>query len=887
MVKLVAREAEVAAAVDALRFGRGVVVAGEAGVGKSAIASAVADATGVGAWVLATSAGRDVPFGALGPLLPGDVGTVHPALVPRAVGERLRASGGARVPVLVVDDAQWLDERSAAAVLSLVTGGHARVLLTVRTGTPVSDAVTALWKDGLVTRLDVRPLDLPGTHRLLFALLAGDVASATAAVLWSHSGGNPLCLTELVRFGLETGRLSVAAGLWWWHGGRAAPPRLRELLERRLDGVTDGARGALQVLALGDGLPYETLLAVADETSVLEAEERGLVVSDERDGVLRVRFAHPLLHSVAAGLLTPARRRVLAQRLREVPEDAVTHVGVVQRAAWEEAAGGAPDVDLLLAAADRTTVSDPDAATRLAERAVRHEPTVRAALVLSAAHSEAGRPEQARAAWQVARDRQLGDAERLAVGLEDLSLALWAERVPGRAEDVLRGLRADLGGRLADDVDSTEAVLAVFTARPSLALRLATEVLSRSPAPSPRVRALTALMAARTLVGPATGCAATAEALTHALAATPVAATRSGLAHAFMAAARLLHGEHGAVPSMGGASGRWPAAGQGEPPVCVPAGDEPDGSRPAWPLLAGVRHHLVGDRARALPALREAYLQQQRGEGLFRSEAAAELVVVLVEEGLVEEARDVLDRTPPDAVATVPGLLGWARAAVAAGEGRRADAGLLARLAARQALDEGALATAVRYLADAARLGTRADAVSAAALLPEGPLPAASQVRADGIRARASREARALVLAAEAHLAAGMLAEAGELAALATQTGDDARTARVARAVRVRLAPAGGRAGGASGLTPREEEVARLAVAGRTDREIAETLVLSVRTVETHLRSAYRKLDIDSRRALGPALHPAAPALPRAAPPDERRARTRTGDASLATAGRR
>jgi DNA-binding NarL/FixJ family response regulator len=61
------------------------------------------------------------------------------------------------------------------------------------------------------------------------------------------------------------------------------------------------------------------------------------------------------------------------------------------------------------------------------------------------------------------------------------------------------------------------------------------------------------------------------------------------------------------------------------------------------------------------------------------------------------------------------------------------------------------------------------------------------------------------------------------------------------------------RAGGRSGttpageLTPQEQAVAELARAGRTNREIAEQLFLSVNTVQTHLAHVYRKLGISRR----------------------------------------
>ena len=55
-------------------------------------------------------------------------------------------------------------------------------------------------------------------------------------------------------------------------------------------------------------------------------------------------------------------------------------------------------------------------------------------------------------------------------------------------------------------------------------------------------------------------------------------------------------------------------------------------------------------------------------------------------------------------------------------------------------------------------------------------------------------------------------------------------------------------------LTPSELRIARLAVEGMTNREIAQSLYLSPKTVEMHLGRAYRKLGIASRTELGNAL---------------------------------
>lgn len=81
------------------------------------------------------------------------------------------------------------------------------------------------------------------------------------------------------------------------------------------------------------------------------------------------------------------------------------------------------------------------------------------------------------------------------------------------------------------------------------------------------------------------------------------------------------------------------------------------------------------------------------------------------------------------------------------------------------------------------------------------------------------------------------------------------------------LARIGGRARGPSGLTPTEREVARLAADGRTNREIAAALFLSVNTVQTYLKHVFAELGVRSRtelarRSLDGASPPAPPNSP-------------------------
>ena len=69
---------------------------------------------------------------------------------------------------------------------------------------------------------------------------------------------------------------------------------------------------------------------------------------------------------------------------------------------------------------------------------------------------------------------------------------------------------------------------------------------------------------------------------------------------------------------------------------------------------------------------------------------------------------------------------------------------------------------------------------------------------------------------------------------------------------------------GVDALTPSELRVARLASEGLTNREIAQSLTVTAKTVETHLRHVYQKLDLSKRTELAVALDAGAASAPEA-----------------------
>jgi DNA-binding CsgD family transcriptional regulator len=203
-----------------------------------------------------------------------------------------------------------------------------------------------------------------------------------------------------------------------------------------------------------------------------------------------------------------------------------------------------------------------------------------------------------------------------------------------------------------------------------------------------------------------------------------------------------------------------------------------------------------------------------------------------------------------------------------AARGETSTARALALAVAARAQATGCGLLEVTALVDAARLGAAAEAADRLAELSArlaGPFLAAASGFA---RALAAGDGTGLDLAADGFAAAGARLLAAESATAAAEAHEVAGRRRPAAAARARALRWAGECDGAAtpllrrlaqeppaaALTRREREVAELAARGRSNREIADALHVSRRTVDSHLDHAYTKLGITTRRELAPAL---------------------------------
>jgi len=158
----VGRDRSLDRALRALEPGGGAVaLVGPAGVGKTHLARSVFAAAGRRGmqteWVQATEATGAIPLGAFAPLLPHSSASTPIELLRSAVTE-LQTRARHRELLLVVDDAQLLDHASATLVQQVAALGDIHVVVTVRSGMPVPDAIVSIWKDDIGQRIDLDAL---------------------------------------------------------------------------------------------------------------------------------------------------------------------------------------------------------------------------------------------------------------------------------------------------------------------------------------------------------------------------------------------------------------------------------------------------------------------------------------------------------------------------------------------------------------------------------------------------------------------------------------------------------------------------------------------------------------------------------------------------------
>jgi DNA-binding CsgD family transcriptional regulator len=865
------------------------VLDGEAGIGKTVVwRVAVARARERGTEVVACVASEPesrlsyvglgdvlepIAARALDGLAPPQRRALEVALLLRDPGDRppdgravavaaLAALRAAPRPLLVaIDDVQWLDRASSEALgycfRRIAEAADIHVLLARRAG---SEGGLEPGRD--VQRLQIGPLSVGAIRRIVALELGATLARPALVRVHAASGGNPLYALELARAELSHDRA-------WTHG---RTPTLVELAQRRCAALPPQTRDALLLLSAAPD-PTPGSLSTALGSDALEVLRPALDASLVELTEGRVRFSHPVLAS-AIRASTPehayrdahARLAVGATSVEEqghhlalatIEPDEDVAVIVELAASTAQGRGARADAaELFERAAELTQMENTDGRGRrlvlAADAYFQSGDAVRArSLIEQAAELEGAA--RAQALWRLGRildetegfDRSRSQWEE-ALETDDLRLIVDVRRSMAYA-----ALFVDGETSVSDAVAGVEAAERLGEATP-LALALAMEAYVRGVLGDPRYREpleralrLESDVVLDELHSPSAVLADLGR-LT-----LDLDASRRGFE------AVLRHAEE-----VGDArSETWGAYGLGM--VEALAGDLPRAAElarratelseqvtllglPAVRLTAFVEA-CCGQVARCRELLDACYATaRQMGDrvnllGTLAIDGFLEISLGAPTEALepLAEARTIQGELGLREPGVTRFLVDLAEALAAAGRVDEAEEALAAFAAQAEQLGR----EWARPLIARARgqlLAARGDvegslqqlqaAVAEEELLPM-PLERARTLLGLGSAQRRARHRRA---------ARGTLERA---LAMFDDLGTPLWTAKA----RAELGRVGGRTSSPSGLTQTEQQVAALVAQGKSNKEVATALVLSVHTIEAALTSIYRKLDVHSR----------------------------------------
>lgn len=848
--------------------------------------------------------------GALRPLFPEWAADLPPAPEPledaTAARHRLfrafiEVFGRLDVSVLALEDVHWADEATVEFLLFLVSRRPLPVSVVVtyrREEVPPESLLLRLSSrlpaDAHLARLTLHPLGVDETGAFVSSMLAGEHVSAEfAAFLHERTDGVPLAVEESVRLMHDRADLVRRDGGWARRrlDSIEVPPTIRDAMLERVGRLRPDTRTVLYAVSVLSGpADYATLQAVTglpeDRFTAQAADALGCgLLHEAAPG--QWSFRHSLAcHAVYEAIPAQERRAMhlrAGHALEEGPLPPVAQLARHFRLAGEAEAA----CRYTEQAADLSTQSGDVATSALllhslvATVALPVEPLVRLVRKIQFQSLPGSDPHSTIIdALQSALLIPALTPEQEALVRFQIGRVLMVagEMEPGRLE-ILRAI-----SHLApDSLDAARArillALPLGSTRPaSEHLRWLQEAPAQAPsiAPHERMRLSVERAFALLMLGEEAGWDAARqipddvanprEAAMVAIGHTNVGeeAMRWGLfdeARARLAKASELAERHEFLEYLASiASSRahldwFSGAWEGLADRVARLIDD-DGvrlkDRSEAALVAGLIQAAAGDRGAAEERLRFAARDDQQ-----RIEATAALAQLCLRDGDVDEALRLSDE--------VAGL------AVGGGIWTRAVEFAPVRVAALAAAGRSGHGADLVAAFERAVGGKRAPAPQASLVLCRAILAEADgrPAHAAALFARAADAWQALprpydaLLARERHARCLLAAERPEdgmamlsdVARALSDLGARNDADRVARFLNGRGREAGatrgrGRPGYGDRLSPRELEVARLLVDGRTNRQIADVLVVSTQTVASQVKSAMRKLRVSTRTAL-------------------------------------
>lgn len=281
-----AREQLVRSAEAQVRDGSSVVVLGPPGSGRSYLAARIVESVPdltVVAVRSATSAPGLIVSSVHDPSRETAAGSVRRVPTAAAGADDLVDPSGRTL--VLADDAHLLDQDHLQMLCDLAADGRIVLVATADTAATVPAdrrgavvLLTSLWLDSGAGRIDLTGLSDADGHDLVRSVAgSGRLDLAVRHAILAASGGSPVTIRELTLDELRTDRVTSDRDLLGLHGSAHLPPRVAERARRRLATLSTEDRQALVLLSRLDAFDPERAARYVGEPALRRLVRQGCV----------------------------------------------------------------------------------------------------------------------------------------------------------------------------------------------------------------------------------------------------------------------------------------------------------------------------------------------------------------------------------------------------------------------------------------------------------------------------------------------------------------------------------------------------------------------------------------------------------------------------------
>jgi DNA-binding CsgD family transcriptional regulator len=298
---VIGREQSLTMAVDLVHAGMSVDVVGSRGSGRSAFLAGLRARLEESEWAVVAVRGiaslRQHPLAALHLAGVGSPTSQRPSTTLQETANALRAQVARPHSVVFLDDWDDLDESTWGVAESIRRSSGVPIVLSRLQGLRARHTPSGLEASTLESAyvIDMLPLKFDELEKVLAEYLHGPLESGTMSRIYAKSGGNIGLALSLVDATMREGRMSRSGSGAWAATRDLWSPGLRAVVEAHLENLGDDARDALEIIALVGVADIDTVRTLVDWGTLEVLEERAMIALVPSGARQLVTVVPPLL----------------------------------------------------------------------------------------------------------------------------------------------------------------------------------------------------------------------------------------------------------------------------------------------------------------------------------------------------------------------------------------------------------------------------------------------------------------------------------------------------------------------------------------------------------------------------------------------------------------